>query len=88
MDRFNKLRAFSAEATARFERSGNDHVYGFDLHDHMTLYASDLALLIECHDSMFDALEALETALTRDMGAGYAGVALCQAAIAKAKGGA
>ena len=34
-----------------------------------------------------EAVQALEVALIRDMGAGYAGVALCQAALTPATGG-
>ena len=35
---------------------------------------------------LLEALRVVEAALIRDMGAGYSGVALCQAAIAKAAG--
>lgn len=48
--------------------------------------SSQDARLIAAAPELLEALETLEAALIRDMGAGYAGVALCQAAIAKARG--
>ena len=44
------------------------------------------ARLIAAAPELLEALRVLEAALIRDMGAGYSGVARCQAAIAKAAG--
>ena len=44
------------------------------------------AHLIAAAPALLEALETLEASLTRDIGAGYAGVALCQAAISLARG--
>jgi hypothetical protein len=55
------LRAFSAEATRRaLYRTGNEHVYAFDLHGKTTLYAEDLAKVIADRDDLLAALEAAE----------------------------
>ena len=56
-------------------------------HPHLNAEMWDAnAHLIAAAPELLEALETLEAALIRDLGAGYAGVALCQAAIAKARG--
>jgi hypothetical protein len=84
------LRAFSAEALARYERTGNDHIYGFDLHGKTDLYASDLAKLISDRDALLEALERCLNFIANtesEMGETLECGDKARAAIARAKGG-
>jgi len=87
------LRAFSAEATTRADRTMNDYVYAFDLRGKTTLYASDLAKVIADRDDLLAALEALVPQLCEGVEDGCGKLsrhdcAACEGfvAIAKARG--